>query len=123
MGQTFICSNPSCGKTFTSPIKAQNLASKTREPYDACPYCLTEILLDENPAVMEETRKSERKEIEVEEPTRLDYNEEKSTLSKPQSGCAHYFGYLSERSAKGKIPDECMICGKIVQCMLKNVTS
>jgi len=29
---------------------------------------------------------------------------------------------LSERSRKEKIPDECMICEEIVQCMLKKVT-
>jgi len=99
------------------------LASKNAEPYDACPYCLTEISLEEeNSVVMEEGQKSEAKEIEIEEPSRLSYSGEKPTPSKSQ-GCAHYFGYLSERSAKGHIPDECMICESIVQCMLKNVTS
>jgi hypothetical protein len=29
---------------------------------------------------------------------------------------------LSKRSSKEKIPEECMMCENIVQCMLKNVT-
>ncbi|MFB3889249.1 MAG: hypothetical protein ACE14S_07135 [Candidatus Bathyarchaeia archaeon] len=33
--------------------------------------------------------------------------------------CRKHFGYLSERSAKDGIPDECMTCKAIVQCMLK----
>ncbi|MGQ9506673.1 MAG: hypothetical protein ACUVTB_02285 [Candidatus Bathycorpusculaceae bacterium] len=37
--------------------------------------------------------------------------------------CAHHFGYLSERKTKEKIPEECMMCENIVQCMLRNVTS
>jgi len=35
--------------------------------------------------------------------------------------CKHYFGYLSERTKKEVLPEECMLCGKIVQCMLKNI--
>jgi hypothetical protein len=38
-------------------------------------------------------------------------------------GCTHNFGYLSQRSSKEKIPEECMVCENIVQCMLKKVTS
>ncbi|MCW4007886.1 MAG: hypothetical protein NWF09_04245 [Candidatus Bathyarchaeota archaeon] len=40
------------------------------------------------------------------------------TCQKP-SGCSYYLGYLSERSSKDKIPDECMMCKDIVECMLK----
>ncbi|MEM2108161.1 MAG: hypothetical protein QXL10_02615 [Candidatus Bathyarchaeia archaeon] len=40
------------------------------------------------------------------------------THEKP-SGCSYYLGYLSERSSKDKIPDECLICKDIVECMLK----
>jgi PP-loop superfamily ATP-utilizing enzyme len=33
--------------------------------------------------------------------------------------CRNHFGYLSERSLKQRIPDECMTCKEIVHCMLK----
>ncbi|MDH7477501.1 MAG: hypothetical protein QHH17_03865 [Candidatus Bathyarchaeota archaeon] len=50
---------------------------------------------------------------------------EKETLQSPPKTqeCVHHFGYLSERKTKEKIPEECMMCENIVQCMLKNVTS
>ncbi|MEM3695378.1 MAG: hypothetical protein QXJ11_05405 [Candidatus Bathyarchaeia archaeon] len=35
--------------------------------------------------------------------------------------CTYHFGYLSQRSTKEKIPEECMMCEKIVQCMLQRV--
>jgi len=47
------------------------------------------------------------------------------TLAQPPpkfQGCAHHFGYLGERSTKEKIPEECIVCEKIVQCMLKKLT-
>jgi hypothetical protein len=38
------------------------------------------------------------------------------------AACTHQLGYLSKRSPKEKIPEDCMMCGNIVQCMLKNIT-
>jgi hypothetical protein len=37
------------------------------------------------------------------------------------SECAHYLGYLSEKSSSEQIPDECMMCKDIVTCMLKKM--
>jgi hypothetical protein len=31
-------------KTFTKPLKTTNLHEGTKEQYNACPYCLTEII-------------------------------------------------------------------------------
>ena len=47
----------------------------------------------------------------------------KETVDVPQqsSSCSFHLGYLSERDAKGQIPDECMACKDIVDCMLKKM--
>ena len=57
------------------------------------------------------------------EELRAPITEEKpaQTHTKPEK-CVHQFGYLSKRSSKEKIPEECMMCENIVQCMLMNVT-
>jgi hypothetical protein len=34
------------------------------------------------------------------------------------SGCSHYFGYLSSRSAESAIPQECMLCHRLGDCMV-----
>jgi hypothetical protein len=86
------------------------------EPYLACPHCLTEIVTQENrpraetkPAVTAETLKTPEGNVRG-----------KKTAQHPTTaGCTHHFGYLSERSSKEKIPDECMACTDIVNCMLK----
>ena len=118
---TFTCPNISCGKVFTTPLKALNLQQDTGEPYDACPYCLTEIKVVDEPTVTyeePETFELEETEPEVEETLQV---EEKVETSEAPSECSHYLGYLSEKSSKDNIPDECMMCKDIVTCMLKKM--
>ena len=66
----------------------------------------------------EETEEAEEAEIEVEE---KEYVEEPAKIPETPSECRHYLGYLSEKSAKEQIPDECMMCKDIVACMLKKM--
>lgn len=94
-GSSFTCPNAACVKVFTKPLKALNLQRSPEEFYDACPYCLTEITANDEKTVAPSLEKS--------------------------SSCAHYLGYLCERSAKDSIPDECIVCKDIISCMLKNM--
>jgi hypothetical protein len=119
--QSFTCSNPSCGKVFANPLKAENLGEKNAQVYNACPYCLTEIVVEES-SLIDEEQKSEQKRIQPEQVSEQ-LTEEKPVHSSPTVvKCSHQLGYLSKRSPKEKIPEECMMCSKIVECMLKNVT-
>lgn len=118
----YTCSNPSCGKVFANPVKARNLAFDKAKPYEACPYCLTEIVLEEPPAPIEEkedleVREAERKSMG----THLHEERPAPALAKVQK-CAYHFGYLSKRSTKEKIPEDCIVCVNIVKCMLREVT-
>jgi hypothetical protein len=70
-----------------------------KEPYYACPYCLTEITLTET-----------EKDDTLEKPSQ---NQEKL------SDCKHYFGYMSEKEHKQEMPEECMLCSRIIDCMIK----
>lgn len=112
-----------------------NLQQDAECPYDACPYCLTEIILEEEPAINfdePETLESETFEPETFEPEEtlvepepeveeVEAVEEKVEEPEAPSECAHYLGYLSEKSSKDQIPDECMTCKDIVTCMLKKM--
>jgi hypothetical protein len=119
--QSYTCPNPSCGRVFTNPIKAENLRSKNAEVYNACPFCLTEITVEDSTT----TEEKENREIKKTKSEQASVYSEKKTIaeSPPKAQkCMHQFGYLSKRSTKEKIPEECMMCENIVQCMLKNVT-
>ncbi|UCF44780.1 MAG: hypothetical protein JSW44_03120 [Candidatus Bathyarchaeota archaeon] len=91
-----------------------NLQQDPEGSYNACPYCLTEIILEDVLTVScDEPKETEaKKEAYAEEPA--------ETPEKP-SECGYHLGYLSERSSKEKIPDECMMCKDIVECMLKKM--
>jgi len=121
--QSFKCSNPECERVFPNPIIVQDLGLKNGSSYCACPHCLTEIVMEETSEVKEEKRtlkkkRPKTKEAEV-EPAKLEPVEQ---LSVKGQKCAYHFGYLSQRSKKETIPEECITCEKIVQCMLKKVT-
>jgi hypothetical protein len=142
----FTCPNLSCGKVFDKPLQALNLQQSADGPYDACPYCLTEITLDAEPNI--DTDESENLEMgeatadtefqdafpaetqdeiqdeipaepEIEEPVNMQKQVE--TSESPSSSCLHHLGYLSEKSSNEQIPDECMMCKEIVTCMLKKM--
>jgi len=103
------CTNGACKKTFVTPLQALNLQQEPEEPYAACPYCLTRI--DEiDSKCNNKTEKLSQKAIEKEEKPKL----------KPVS-CKYHLGYLSEREQKEQIPDECIVCKYIVDCMLQKM--
>jgi hypothetical protein len=119
--QSYICPNPSCGKSFAKPLKAVNLSMENPEPYLACPNCLTEVTLQEKPLVAETNLGLETEALK---PSKESLEKENAAPhSAKTTGCTHHFGYLSERSSKEKIPEECMNCAEIVNCMLKAVKS
>jgi len=124
--QSFTCPNPVCGRDFSNPIKAKNLGSRDPEVYDACPYCLTEIVVEETHPVIENEQKPQEEEAELEpikRPKTPSVEEETTKLESRAQGCQRHFGYLGERASKEKIPDECITCENIVKCMLKNVAT
>lgn len=82
------------------------MQQRSGEPYFACPFCLTEITsADEQTGSEEQTR----------EPTVFE------NLTKSHD-CKKHFGYLGERPPKAPVPDECMMCKLLVQCMLKKAS-
>ena len=74
------------------------------EPYSACPYCLTKI-----PYVQLEPPKPEK-------PV-----EKKQKSAGTPASCRYHLGYLSEREQKEQIPDDCIVCIQIVECMLQKM--
>jgi hypothetical protein len=91
-----------------------NLQANSAGPYDACPYCLTEITAD-NELI---SACDEPKEIESAEEKQLVEKTVDAPVTEKAVGCQNHLGYLSERSSKDQIPDECMMCKDIVECML-----
>jgi len=128
-----ICPNPNCHRKIEEPILLNVLSTAPVEHYYACPHCF--IKLDEETENKEPTsgpplhpalekvldvistqpqKEKEEKEKKEEPPVKLPEKEEKGF-----SGCHHRFGYLANRPKNVPIPQECLTCPKIVECMLK----
>ena len=105
-----------CGKTFPVPNRALDLRAKNPEPYVACPPCLGRIL----PDLVSEVHGSAIDAPEDADSRQETVNSFAQRVEEPAAECAHHLGYLSDRSSK-KIPEECMVCGNIVDCMLNSV--
>ena len=115
----FTCQNSSCGKTFTTPLKTLNLQKNPTDPYYACPFCLTKLEI-EQPKKEEEKVSFEPISKKQSRNIRVESKEKNKTKEKP-SDCHLHLGYLSERSSKEQIPDDCLVCKDIVECMLKKM--
>ena len=108
---------------FANPIIVQDLSSGNESSYSACPYCLTEIVIEKTSKVKEKKSIQKKKRVEIKDVEAQPAKIRPAEPALEEHKCPHHFGYLSQRSKKEKIPDGCMTCPKIVQCMLKNVTS
>ncbi|MCL5950018.1 MAG: hypothetical protein M1490_06030 [Candidatus Bathyarchaeota archaeon] len=93
-----------------------NLQENPAEPYFACPFCLTKTEIVEEPQKIDE----KPEEIAQTKISQVEIKEKNKSGDKP-SGCRYHIGYLSERSSKEQIPDECLVCKDIVDCMLRKM--
>jgi DNA-directed RNA polymerase subunit RPC12/RpoP len=101
-----VCS--ACGEEFDAPLLAMVFSDYLVEEYYACPKCLSKV------------RSVERREqVEVDEA-----EEEASSLGMPVEepvgeavGCEHHLGFLKSRPKNTPIPEECLTCSKMIECM------
>jgi hypothetical protein len=116
----FKCSNPVCGRTFSAPLKLVDSSANDSGPRLACPICLGPIASDAGSNVDDSATNVTMENLDgthaPEQPAEIE-----RTVEGPKTECAHYIGFLSERSSKEKISEECMVCENIVKCMLKSV--
>ena len=142
--EVIICPNPRCHREIEKPILLNNLSMTPAEQYHACPHCLIKLETDTEKEVdvIEESAPSppmhpslrkvvdaistvpeeEREGVEGEEeaPVKPSKEEEKGPdREESPKGCPHQFGYLAHRPKDASIPQECLTCPKIVECMLK----
>ncbi len=89
-------------------------------PFKACPYCLTEIVESVSSSEEEGPEQQSKASRRQKGGLSLIAGEPMQPDSKPKT-CARYLGYLGERSTKEAIPEDCIICEKVVQCMIKPI--
>ena len=97
------CPYKGCEKSFDKPAVLTDSSTMPRQTYYACPYCMSklDILVDKMKIVS-------IRPIEYE-----------NVLDSPAK-CVHYFGFLNSIPKDAPVPDECLICPKVLQCTIRN---
>lgn len=113
------CPNNLCGRIFEKPLSTINIQQDPERIYQACPYCLTEISVPES-EYQEQYEDSEETNT-IQETNDFEEEEYKKTKDfgmneENESNCKYHLGYLGEGKHQ-QIPDDCLICAKIIECM------
>ena len=111
---SYICPYEDCGKEFGKPIVITNKSVDPPQTYFGCPYCLSRIDV-ETPEIEKVEQTSKLVEIKK----IIEKNVKKSKKKEiEESKCPYHFGYLKEKPKEVPIPEECLICPKMLDCMM-----
>jgi len=116
-----------CGRAVSSPVRLTDLSHKPeKETYFACPFCFSRINVEDR----HEHEHSEHlhgkgglvaaSSVEVFS-SKSDKGYVKKEEAAPSVSCSHGFGYLNNRPKESGIPDECLTCVRILQCMTRAI--
>jgi len=101
-GEELRCPYDGCGKKFEKPTVLTDFSTIPRSSYYACPHCMSRLDIT---VVGEKIR-----DIKATEYPRV--------FESPAK-CAHFFGGLNPLPPDTMLPDECLICPKVLQCNLR----
>jgi len=103
----FTCDT--CGETYQKPLFATVSSSGNTQTYLACPRCMVKV----------GSAKPEKDIQETESSIVTKSSEKKALISHDKNfQCKHFLGYLKKRSKETPIPDECLTCGRMIECMV-----
>jgi DNA-directed RNA polymerase subunit RPC12/RpoP len=101
-----------CGESFENPLLAMVFNESVVEEYYACPNCLSKVASIRQKPDVEEVEETDEVE-EFAEPV-ADVAEVEGGV---EAGCLHELGYLKRRPKNTPIPEECLTCSKMIDCM------
>jgi hypothetical protein len=138
----FLCPNPKCRKPFAQPVLLTDLSKTPPESHPACPHCGLD--LNTIPYFKEEKsfdfrntqgaplfrkpiersqlskRETPKTGVVTEKPkpaSALKFQGEKKPSRKESRDCPHFFGYVRNLPKNTPIPDGCLGCPWIVECL------
>jgi len=107
---SFRCTG--CNGTFQKPILATVSSRGYVKTFYACPRCLSKIG-DIKQHKNEEDKEDKETSIAIEKVKKVAVAKHEDNVK-----CEHFLGYLKKRSKDAPVPDECLTCGKMIECMM-----
>jgi DNA-directed RNA polymerase subunit RPC12/RpoP len=95
------CPYKGCEKKFDKPT-VLDTSTIPRQSYYACPYCMSKLDI-----ITEGTKVVDVRATEY--PTVFD----------SPAKCAHFSGLMNSLPPDAPLPDECLVCPKVLQCNLR----
>jgi DNA-directed RNA polymerase subunit RPC12/RpoP len=93
-----------CGNVFEKPVLATVSSGDSSKTYYACPRCLTKVK-DLASSKNEEGGKA------------FVVTQKAKDSEKGDVKCAHFPGFLKKRPKNMPIPDECLTCNLMIECL------
>jgi len=103
---SFRCNE--CGNAFRKPLLATVSASGNVQTYYACPRCMTKVRDVKTP----KTPPAEVKQAPAEQPKK------RTVEHDAEVKCTRFFGYLKKRGKDTPVPEDCLTCSRMVECLL-----
>jgi hypothetical protein len=103
----YTCSE--CGSTFEKPLLARVSSCGNVQTYYACPRCITKVA----------TVKTQKSEEKQEDSGLMRELKKREAEPETQVVCAHFFGYLKKRPKDAPVPDGCLTCARMVECLVR----
>jgi DNA-directed RNA polymerase subunit RPC12/RpoP len=97
-----------CGEKFDKPLLTSISTQGIVQTYYACPRCLSKIPEDNE------------KEKQENEASAQPEGPEKGRPKPQNEKCPHFLGYLKKRPKETSIPEACLTCERIIECMANN---
>jgi hypothetical protein len=104
-----------CGRPIETPIQVTNQSATPLRIYTACPFCLSEVADRE-----EADAKHNIDVVAVPVPESFEpiTPPDIGSVEDEQTAYPHQFGYLKKRPKNTPIPDTCLTCQKMIQCLI-----
>ena len=104
--EDFTCGQ--CGEEFERPLVATNSSGGRVQTYHACPRCLTEVAERVRPR----EEKSEAPSLSLKDSSKH------SVKLEGNVNCPHSMGFLKRRPKDTAIPEDCLTCERMIECMV-----
>jgi len=95
-----------CGKIYQTPIVARITTPGHVQTYGACPHCMTKVYDISAP----KTEQKEKRNFSAE-------SKRPQTEADDEVKCDHFFGFLNKRTRGTPVPERCLICERMVECL------
>ena len=95
-----------CGRSYQKPILARVSTPGHVQTYGACPHCMTKVYDINVPEIKEKEQQNASPKPR-----------QPSTAAEPEVKCDHFFGFLNKRTKGTPVPEPCLTCDRMVDCL------